>query len=82
MAHYSDAFSPDPDEFRPERWLESDKEKLNEMNRAHMPVSTNTIPGVPQLLKTVVWNGTSDLPRSTHSDHGNEQDDPAAAQEI
>ena len=48
VAHYSDAFSPDPDVFRPERWLESDKEKLIEMNHAHMPVSTNSLPRVPQ----------------------------------
>lgn len=31
-------FGPDANEFRPERWLSSDKEKLSVMERSWMPV--------------------------------------------
>ncbi|KAH6997368.1 cytochrome P450 [Ilyonectria destructans] len=30
-------FGPDPEVFRPERWLDSDQEKVNQMNRHWMP---------------------------------------------
>ncbi|RTE76377.1 hypothetical protein BHE90_009144 [Fusarium euwallaceae] len=33
----STIFGPDPDVFRPERWLEGDKQKLDAMNRHWMP---------------------------------------------
>ena len=32
-------FGPDADEFRPERWLIDDKEKLSFMNHNHLAVS-------------------------------------------
>ena len=33
-----DIFHPDPDAFRPERWLIQDKEQLKRMNRVFIPV--------------------------------------------
>jgi cytochrome P450 len=36
--HYSDVFAPDPDTFRPERWIDSSKEQLVQMNKAWLPV--------------------------------------------
>lgn len=32
-------FGPDPDTFRPERWLDSDPDQLAHMDRYFMPVS-------------------------------------------
>jgi len=40
VEHYSSVFGPDPEAFRPERWLDSDKDKLDMMNRHWMPVSS------------------------------------------
>ncbi|KLO81028.1 Uncharacterized protein LW93_9276 [Fusarium fujikuroi] len=37
VEHYSAVFGPDPEAFRPERWLDSDKDKLDMMNRHWMP---------------------------------------------
>ncbi|KIX01188.1 uncharacterized protein Z518_08913 [Rhinocladiella mackenziei CBS 650.93] len=37
VAHRSSAFDPDPDIFRPERWLEADKKQLAKMNASYMP---------------------------------------------
>ncbi|KAK2684150.1 Cytochrome P450, E-class, group I [Fusarium oxysporum f. sp. vasinfectum] len=37
VEHYSSAFGPDPDAFRPERWLDSDKSRLEVMNSHWMP---------------------------------------------
>lgn len=40
VEHYGSAFfGPDPDAFRPERWLDSDKLKLEVMNSHWMAVS-------------------------------------------
>ena len=36
VSHYSQAFAPDPEVFRPERWLEADPKKLALMERRHM----------------------------------------------
>lgn len=44
MEHHSAVFGPDPEAFRPERWLDSDKDKLDMMNRHWMPVS-GELPG-------------------------------------
>lgn len=38
VAHRSSAFDPDPDTFRPERWLEASKDQLLHMNASHIPV--------------------------------------------
>ena len=37
----STIFGPDADVFRPERWLEGDKQKLDAMNRHWIPVSNH-----------------------------------------
>jgi cytochrome P450 len=38
VSHFNpDVFSPDPHEFRPERWLEADPQKLREMDRNSNP---------------------------------------------
>ncbi|KAM0547574.1 hypothetical protein ACHAPJ_010318 [Fusarium lateritium] len=37
VEHHSSVFGPDPEAFRPERWLDSDKDKLDMMNRHWMP---------------------------------------------
>ncbi|KAF5672008.1 cytochrome P450 monooxygenase [Fusarium heterosporum] len=37
VEHYSSVFSPDPEVFRPERWLDSDNTRLDMMNRHWMP---------------------------------------------
>lgn len=36
VSQYSSAFAPDPDTFRPERWIESDEAQLRQMERAHI----------------------------------------------
>lgn len=43
VAHYSSVFNPDPDIFRPERWLEASKEQLIKMNASHMPVGSHPL---------------------------------------
>ncbi|KAF4979876.1 hypothetical protein FDECE_17984 [Fusarium decemcellulare] len=40
--HNTDVFGPDADEFRPERWLTEDKERLSMMEAYWIPASTNT----------------------------------------
>ncbi|KAF5668798.1 cytochrome P450 monooxygenase [Fusarium denticulatum] len=37
VEHYSSVFGPDPEAFRPERWLDSDKARLDMMNRHWIP---------------------------------------------
>ncbi|KAM0493214.1 hypothetical protein ACHAP8_009395 [Fusarium lateritium] len=37
VEHHSSVFGPDPEVFRPERWLETDKVRLDTMNRHWMP---------------------------------------------
>lgn len=39
VEHHSSIFGPDPDAFRPERWLDSSRDRLDAMNRHWMPVS-------------------------------------------
>ena len=36
VSQYSSAFDPDPDTFRPERWLEADEKTLARMERSHI----------------------------------------------
>jgi hypothetical protein len=36
VSQHSGVFDPDPDAFRPERWIEADEGKLREMERAHI----------------------------------------------
>ncbi|KAF4462144.1 cytochrome p450 pisatin [Fusarium albosuccineum] len=40
--HNTDVFGPDADEFRPERWLTQDKERLSMIEAYWIPASTNT----------------------------------------
>jgi cytochrome P450 len=42
VAHYNkDVYGQDAEEFRPERWLEADKEQLRIMERTWIPVSSH-----------------------------------------
>lgn len=71
-------FGNDADEFRPDRWLTEDADKLAIMNRHWMPVSSSidmALPGYEsQALKidpfSLVRTGYADLYWTTHRDAG------------
>lgn len=79
-AHYNESvFGEDAAEFRPERWLEADEEKLRMMNAYHMPVSGTPFFYLLHQLLTLnlyfvlfsVWARFTHLYRKTHFHVGN-----------
>jgi cytochrome P450 len=85
-AHYNeDMFGPDAKHFRPERWIEAEKEggdRLREMENYYLPVSDTLMAQFQLLMMLLVWPRIKDVHRSTHLVPGDVQVDPTARQEV
>lgn len=77
VAHRNTAvFAPDPDVYRPERWLESSAEKRAAMDRYYIPVGPTVSLRTPDPLtdfSRAVWHGSPSLPGEEHSLDGDVQ---------
>lgn len=88
-AHYNeDVFGPDAKVFRPERWIEAEKEggeKLKSMEAYYMPVSLDLPPfrvWHAPTDKSAVWPGIEDMHRPTYLVSRNVQINSPDRQEI